>query len=370
MSKNYDNWERLVAAVIKKQQIWELCHQPSRTPSLRSSISSDFSSSFSSTTASFNPANPVDRLFNSVLPLKFQTVAGLNTRLNMVTKEKLQLFEDSPLAFGLQELLMAPCFILGEEVKSFSSAYVVSFKEDVNAVVRHVRRSSLLDQRWKIIQSLKHENVVRMRGFFISGQGGTFGICDYFRQGSLHTMLHGIKGENEMDLDWEARIRIAIGAANGLVHIHRQGGNFVHGSVKASNVFLNSHQYGCLDVKPDYDISLENRMCHALEVRSKQVASQAGDVYSFGVLLIELVSGRSPLHYTKWHESFADWMLHNARDELTTMVFDTEVVKYSLAKQAMWDLLGVASLCVREKADERPKMNSVAEMLENKFCYT
>ncbi|KAG8381183.1 hypothetical protein BUALT_Bualt06G0095800 [Buddleja alternifolia] len=47
MSRNYDNWERLVAAVIKKQQIWELCHAHSRSPSI-SSISSDVTSSLSS----------------------------------------------------------------------------------------------------------------------------------------------------------------------------------------------------------------------------------------------------------------------------------------------------------------------------------
>ncbi|KAL8544193.1 hypothetical protein ACS0TY_004650 [Phlomoides rotata] len=328
MSRNYDNWERLVDAVLRKELLWRICHEQSRTTSLRSSTSSDFSSSFSSTTASFNFANPRDG-FRSALPLPFQTVAGVKTNLKLMSKKNLVFFEDSLLAFGLEELLIAPCFVLGDEIDTFTSIYVVNLNEDVNFVVRRWRIDNdsreMLNRKLNIIKSLNHENIFRLSGLFISDQDGSFGIYDYFHQGSLHSMLHGIKCENKVDLDWEVRIRIAIGAAKGLLHIHRgQGGNFVHGSVKASYVFLNSEQYGCLDVELDYTVTVENRMCHAPEVHVTKDVSQAGDVYSFGVLLIELVSGRSPLHYTGRHKTYADWGLHNARDELATNVFDRE----------------------------------------------
>ncbi|KAL0299639.1 UNVERIFIED_CONTAM: putative inactive receptor kinase [Sesamum calycinum] len=66
MSKNYDNWERLVAAVLRRELLWQICHEHSRNPSLISSVSSDFSSSFSLTSPhSSTFANPEDGIFMS-----------------------------------------------------------------------------------------------------------------------------------------------------------------------------------------------------------------------------------------------------------------------------------------------------------------
>ncbi|KAK6135329.1 hypothetical protein DH2020_030917 [Rehmannia glutinosa] len=356
MSRNYDNWERLVAAVLRRELIWKICHENSRTPSLRSSVSSDssfrLSSSFSSTYFDF-VVDPKNQIFKSAKFLPFQYLAEIKITIRPESdKQTGQLIhlKGSPFAFDLQELLMAPSFVLGEELATYRNTYIIRLREDTMFVVKKLERENFtqveLKNRLKIIGSIEHENVVKLRGYYLS-----------------QDECLGKRSENQVHLDWEARVRIAIGAAKGVAHIHKQNkGKYIYGNLKASNIFLNSQQYGCVaDESPG--IARISKY-QPPEVSDLQKVSQASDVDSFGVLMIELVSGRSPLHYIGRHETFADWAIHNARDEWTAIVFDRGLLKDPSVKQEMWDMLGVALSCVKKKPEERPNMEDVVKMLE------
>ncbi|KAK6155603.1 hypothetical protein DH2020_009851 [Rehmannia glutinosa] len=374
MSRNYDNWERLVAAVLRRELIWKLCHENSRTPSLRSSVSSDssfrLSSSFSSTTFDF-VVDQKHGFFKSAKFLPFQYLAEIKISASPETKEeedgRLIHLKGSSFAFGLQELLMAPSFVLGEELATYRNTYIIRLKEDTMFVVKKLERDHFTEvefkNRVKTIGSIEHENVVKLRGYYLS-QNESLGFFDYFPQGSVYTMLHGKRSENRVHLDWDARIRIAIGAAKGLAHIHKQNnGKYIYGNMKASNIFLNSQEYGCVADRSPGIARISKYQ--PPEVSKLQKLSQASDVYSFGVLMIEIVSGRSPLHYIGRHKTFVDWAIHNARDEWTAIVFDRGLLKDPLVKQEMWDMLGVALSCVKKKPEERPNMEDVVKMLES-----
>ncbi|KAK6135328.1 hypothetical protein DH2020_030916 [Rehmannia glutinosa] len=366
MSTIYDNWERLVAAVLRRELLWQICHDHSRTNSLISSLSSDFSSLLIRSTSSFSSASfdfvsPKDGSFKSDPSLPFRFLAECKISLTPERKEEagqLVHLKGSPFAFGLQELLMAPSLVLGDEMKTFRNTYIVRLKDQsIVFVVKRLRSKARLDT----IGSFEHENVVKLRGYYLSGDE-CFGFYEYFPRGSVHTMLHGKTGENRFHLDWETRIRIAVGAAKGLVHIHKRSRWTAHGNIKSSNIFLNSQIYGCISdiILSDFQISKYNPP----EVSITNKVSQASDVYSFGVLLIELLSGRSPLHR---HKTFVDWALHNARDEWTAMVFDTGLLRDPLAMQGMKDMLAIALSCVKKQPHERPDMKSVLRKLE--FMY-
>lgn len=118
--------------------------------------------------------------------------------------------------------------------------------------------------------------------------------------------LEGNRGENRIPLDWETRMKIAIGAAKGITRIHQENnGKFVHGNIKSSNIFLNSKNNGCVS-----DLGLTAVMSplappisrqagyRAPEVTDTRKSSQLSDVYSFGVVLLELLTGKSPIHTT------------------------------------------------------------------------
>ncbi|KAL0299638.1 UNVERIFIED_CONTAM: putative inactive receptor kinase [Sesamum radiatum] len=370
MSAIYDNWERLVAAVLRRELLWQICHDHSRTPSLLSSVSSDFSSSFSL-------ASPLSRefsyredgtfMFHMYRPLQISANIKASVRQKEAKEESGQLviFKSSPVEFGLQEFLMAPAVALGDKVDTFGNAYLVRLREDFMFVVKRFRREDpphdVLEKQVKLVAGIEHENIAKMMGYYIN-EDECLQILEYFPQGSLETMLHG---KNRVHLDWESRLRIAIGAAKGLAHIHGQSGKFVHGNIKASNIFLNSEQYGCIS-----DLSIATVLIskyHAPEDSvGNRMTSQPSDVHSFGVLLIELLTGRSPLplRSIRRHLTFADWALHNARDGWTSLAFDKKLLQNPVAKQGMWEMLAVALSCVEKKPEDRPTMAEVVDTLD------
>ncbi|KAL0400644.1 UNVERIFIED_CONTAM: putative inactive receptor kinase [Sesamum latifolium] len=350
MSAIYDNWERLVDAVLRRELLWQICHDHSRTPSLLSSVSSDFSLS-SPLSCAFAYAPDETFMSDKCLPLQISGNIRASVRQEEAKEEsdQLVLLGGSPVEFGLQELLMAPSVALGEKVETFRNTYLVRLREDFIFVVKRFSREYLSRDafekrvRVKLIAGIEHENIVKMMGYYMN-EDECLQILEYFPQGSLETMLHG---KNRVHLDWETRLRIAIGAAKGLAHIHRhRSGKFVHGNIKASNIFLNSEQYGCIS-----DISIATVLItkyHDPEVTEKKRTSQPSDVYSFGVLLIELLTGRSPLRSNGRHLRFADWALHNARDGWTSLAFDKKLLKNPVVKQGMGDAGRSLILCGKE----------------------
>ncbi|KAF3583514.1 hypothetical protein F2Q69_00031733 [Brassica cretica] len=105
------------------------------------------------------------------------------------------------------------------------------------------------EQQMEIIGKIRHDNVAELEAYCYSkDEKLKLAIYSYNRQGSLFKMLHGNRGMNDrVPLDWEARLRIATGAARGLAKIHEANdGTFNHGNIKSSNIFLDSRSYGCI----------------------------------------------------------------------------------------------------------------------------
>lgn len=191
----------------------------------------------------------------------------------------------------------------------------------------------------------------------------------------MHRFFAGRRGDGRVSLDWETRLRIALGAARGIAHIHTEnGGKLVHGNIKASNIFLNSRRYGCVS-----DLGLGTLMTptpmpmtraagyRAPEVTDTRKASQASDVYSFGVLLLELLTGKSPIHNTGGDEviHLVRWVNSVVREEWTAEVFDVELLRYPNIEEEMVEMLQIGMNCVVKMPEQRPKMAEVVKMMES-----
>ncbi|XP_076943518.1 putative inactive receptor kinase At4g23740 [Bidens hawaiensis] len=287
---------------------------------------------------------------------------------------RLVFFEGSDLAFDLEDLYRASAEVLDKG--TFGTTYKAALEDShavavkrLQGVVNVARRE--FEQQMEIVGRTIHENVVPLRAFYYSKDEKLL-VCDYFSQGSVASLLHANRGANRSPLDWDSRLRIAIGAARGIAHIHTQAnGKLVHGNIKASNAFLNHQQYGCVG-----DVGLAAVMVSPLtssggysapEIADTKKVYQASDVYSFGVLLLELLTGKSPTHATCGNEivHLVRWVSSVVQEEWTAEVFDSELLRYPNIEEEMVEMLQIAMQCVGKSPEQRPKMVEVVKSVEN-----
>ncbi|KAL7107337.1 hypothetical protein ACP275_06G047900 [Erythranthe tilingii] len=358
MSANYDNWERLVAAVLKKVQLWQLFHEQSRSPSIRSEASDSSSSS------SFD--------------LSYQDLAFDFTSLGISSKPqkappKLILVSDFGAAFDVEDVYLARAELLGRG--TFGSAYTAEMENGVKIVVKRLDSANLSELEFKgrveIVGNVRHENVVALRAYYASKDERAM-LYDYYSDGSVFAVLHGQNVENRASVDWDTRLKIAIGAARGIAEIHtHNGGNLVHGNIKASNIFLNPLNYGCVS-----DLGLTNMitatfmpkaLCYAPEIKKTQNVSQASDVYSFGILLLELITRKSPVNIVNGPKAVDLVKLVNSvkRNEKFAKVFDVDILKSSTVKENMVKMAQIGMSCAAKSLKKRPRMSEVVKMLED-----
>ncbi|KAJ4952471.1 hypothetical protein NE237_029303 [Protea cynaroides] len=290
---------------------------------------------------------------------------------------RLVFFEGCNYAFDLEDLLRASAEVLGKG--TFGTAYKAILEDTTTVVVKRLKEVTVgkreFEQQMDLVGSIEHENVVELRAYYYSKEEKLM-VYDYYSEGSISAMLHGKRGEDRTPLDWETRLRIAIGAARGIACIHTEnGGKLVHGNIRSSNIFLNSQNHGCVS-----DLGLTTLMSpiiapaisratgyRAPEVIDTRKATQPSDVYSFGVLLLELLTGKSPVHATGGDEviHLVRWVHSVVREEWTAEVFDVELMRYPNIEEQMVEMLQIAMACVMRMPDQRPKMPDVVKMVED-----
>lgn len=184
-------------------------------------------------------------------------------------------------------------------------------------------------------------------------------------------MLSGNKGVNHTPLDWDARVRIAMGAALGIDYLHDH--MCTHGNIKSSNVLLTKNFTSCIS---DYGmvelVNVTPAMNRVVGYRAPEVmdikrATAKGDVYSYGVLLLELLTGREPAHATKGSDGvdLPRWVQSMVKEEWTAQIFDEELTKYrNTGEEEMVQMLQVAMACVAPSPDQRPHIKEVVKLLE------
>lgn len=288
---------------------------------------------------------------------------------------KIVFFEGCNLIFDLEDLLRASAEVLGKG--TFGTTYKAALEDATTVAVKRLKEVIVgrkdFEQQMEVVGNIRHDNVALLRAYYYSKDEKLM-VYDFYNQGSVSVLLHAKRGVNKVPSDWETRLKISIGAARGIAHIHSQcGGKLVHGNIKASNIFLNSQQYGCVS-----DLGLATLMSpasppvvrsgyRAPEVTDTRKVSQASDVYSYGVFLLELLTGKSPVHHTSGGEEvihLVRWVNSVVREEWTGEVFDVELLRYPNVEEEMVSMLQIGLSCVARMPEQRPKMDDVVKMVE------
>ncbi|XP_039128027.1 receptor-like cytosolic serine/threonine-protein kinase RBK2 [Dioscorea cayenensis subsp. rotundata] len=218
-----------------------------------------------------------------------------------------------------------------------------------------------------IIVHVNHPNTAKLVGFSI--EGGVHLVFQLSARGSLASVLHGSKKK----LDWSVRYKVAVGTAEGLEYLHvRCQRRIIHRDIKAANILLTE------DFEPqisDFGLAkwLPDKMTHhtvssfegtfgylAPEYLMHGIVDEKTDVYAFGVLLLELITGRKAVDSSQ--KSLVMWakplLETNNMKELVDPSLDNA---YNISQ--LTRTIRTAALCIEQSSIMRPRMCQVIKVL-------
>ncbi|KAI9122031.1 hypothetical protein K1719_006720 [Acacia pycnantha] len=300
------------------------------------------------------------------------------------TDQSRLVFFDRRSQFELEDLLRASAEMLGKG--SLGTVYKAVLDDGCTVAVKRLKDTNPcawkeFEQYMDVIGKLKHPNIVRLRAYYYAREEKLL-VYDYLPNGSLHYLLHGNRGSGRIPLDWTTRISLVLGAARGLARIHAEysAAKIPHGNIKSSNVVLDKNGVACIS---DFGLSLLLNPVHAIarlsgyrapEQEDSKKLSQQADVYSFGVLLLEVLTGKTPsqepsptrprLVDEEQTVDLPKWVRSVVKEEWTAEVFDQELLRYKNIEEELVSMLHVGLSCVVTEAEKRPSMAEVVKMIE------
>ncbi|XP_066369934.1 LRR receptor-like serine/threonine-protein kinase ER1 isoform X1 [Miscanthus floridulus] len=221
------------------------------------------------------------------------------------------------------------------------------------------------------VGSIKHRNLVSLQGYSLSPVGNLL-FYDYMESGSLWDVLHEGSSKKKK-LDWETRLRIALGAAQGLAYLHHDcSPRIIHRDVKSKNILLDKDYEAHLT-----DFGIAKSLCVSKTHTSTYVMGTIGyidpeyartsrlneksDVYSYGIVLLELLTGKKPvdnecnLHHLILSKTASNEVMDTVDPDIGDTCKDLAEVK---------KLFQLALLCTKRQPSDRPTMHEVVRVLD------
>ncbi|XP_050372083.1 serine/threonine receptor-like kinase NFP [Argentina anserina] len=265
--------------------------------------------------------------------------------------------------FGIEELR--------EATNGFGNNCLIEgsvYKGNINGVVYAIKKMKWnACEELKILQKVNHGNLVKLEGFCIDPEDvNCYLVYEYVENGSLNSWLH----ENQHEkLSWKTRLHIAADVANGLQYIHEHARpQVVHKDIKSGNILLDSNMRAKIA-----NFGLAKSGCNAItmhivgtqgyiapEYLTDGMVSTKMDVFSFGVVLLELLTGKEAIDEAGnvlW--ASAGTILEGSEEEKSRKLkqwMDKEPFLESCSMESVVNVATVAIACLHKDPSKRPSM--------------
>ncbi|KAF8377205.1 hypothetical protein HHK36_030578 [Tetracentron sinense] len=262
----------------------------------------------------------------------------------------------------------------------FGDVYKAQLKDgSVVAIKKLIHVSGQGDREFtaemETIGKIKHRNLVPLLGYCKVGEERLL-VYEYMRFGSLEDILHD-RRKAGVKLNWAARRKIAIGAARGLTFLHNCSPHIIHRDMKSSNVLVDNNlearvsDFGMARLMSAMDTHLSVSTLSGTpgyvppEYYQSFQCSTKGDVYSYGVVLLELLTGKQPTDSADFGDNnLVGWVKQQAKLKIRD-VFDPELLKeVPSLEMELLQHLKVACMCLDDRPRRRPSMIQIMAMFK------
>ncbi|CAG7878013.1 unnamed protein product [Brassica rapa] len=237
---------------------------------------------------------------------------------------------------------------------SYGFVYKAVLSDGRQVAVKRANASTIIhtnarefEAELEILCNIRHSNIVNLIGYSTE-MGERLLVYEYMPHGTLHDHLHG----GFSPLSWGLRVRIALQTAKGLEYLHVEAEpRIVHGDVKSSNVLLDSEWAARV---ADFGLMTSSNE-RSLDVK--------GDVYDFGVVLLEILTGRKRYDRDCDPPEIVEWAVPVIREGKAAAILD-KYIALPRNVEPLLKLADVAELCVREDPSQRPTMSELVNLLD------
>ncbi|XP_061994867.1 inactive leucine-rich repeat receptor-like protein kinase CORYNE [Rosa rugosa] len=226
-----------------------------------------------------------------------------------------------------------------------------------------------IQQELEVLAGLRHRHLMSLRAYVREHDRFSL-VYDFVPNGSLEDAMNRVR-ENQLQLSWEVRLRVAVGVIKGLQYLHAYVPQIMHNNLKPRNVMLDAEfeprlgDYGLAKLTPHLDGALSGYT--APECFQNDRYTDKSDIFSFGMILGVLLTGRDPTDpffgETSSGGSLGRWLRHLQHAGEAREALDKSLIGEEGEEDEMLMAVRIAVVCLSDVPAERPSSDELVHML-------